>query len=113
MFENLTVYHKLALFGFVIAKMSGMFGVALGFAGGGLRNIGAGLLGFAFLSIFFSIGMSMIQMGRDRDRFEEEDGVSSKTAQLRQEHARLLEEVSELRKQRDSELAQRLRNRMF
>ena len=54
MFEDLTRYHKLALWSFILAKMCGMLGVGLGFAGGELRQLGAYLLGFAFVSIFFS-----------------------------------------------------------
>ena len=102
MFENLTTYHKLALYSFVLAKMCGMLGVGLGFAGGDIRQLGGYLLGFALISIFFSVTMSIVQMGRDRETFIPQDHIARQNMELKKEREALLKEVADLKKKRQS-----------
>ena len=102
MFEILTTYHKLALYSFVLAKMCGMLGVGLGFAGGDIRQLGGYLLGFALISIFFSVTMSIVQMGRDRETFIPQDHIARQNMELKKEREALLKEVADLKKKRQS-----------
>lgn len=113
MFENLTSYHKFALMGFVLAKMCGMLGVCLGFAGGELRQLGGGLLGFAFISIFFSVIMSCLQMGRDQETFQYQDHIACQNSKLKKERAQLLKEVESLKRDHAAMLELKIKNRVF
>ena len=113
MFEDLTRYHKLALWSFILAKMCGMLGVGLGFAGGELRQLGAYLLGFAFISIFFSVTMSIIQMGKDRETFVPQDHITKQNIKLRKERTKLLQEVRELQLKKEKMLNLKIRKNIL
>lgn len=113
MFEDLTRYHKLALWSFILAKMCGMLGVGLGFAGGELRQLGAYLLGFAFVSIFFSVTMSIIQMGKDRDTFVPQDHIARQNMELKKERDKLLKEVTDLKKKRQSMMELKIKHHVL
>jgi len=113
MFENLTAHHKLALYSFVLAKMCGMLGVGLGFAGGEIRQIGGYLLGLALVSIFFSVAMSIIQMGKDREAFVPQDHIARQNIELKKEREMLLKEVADLKKKKQSMLELKIKHRVL
>lgn len=113
MFENLTLYHKLALYSFVMAKMCGMLGVGLGFGDSDLRKIGAVLLGLAFVFIFFSITMSIFQMGKDKEAFIPQDHIARQNAELKKQREILLKEVEELRLEKRKMLNLKIRKNLL
>lgn len=72
-FSNMPRLNLTSILLITIAKLSGMIGVCVGFIDSEFRKTGGILLTIALISIFCSVSCSMIQLSRDKKRFDLED----------------------------------------
>lgn len=113
LFNNLTIRHKVSLYSFVLAKLCGMLGVALGFGGTGLRDIGGFVLAIAFFFIFVSIMSSVSQLTIDKQNFEAQDPIIKRNRELKAELKLLEKQVNELKLESEKLLNLKIRKNIF
>lgn len=92
--------NKFALGAFVTAKIMGMAGVCVGFVGPEYVYLGGFLLKSAFALITCSVIASIVQMRRDRQKFDAEDRERSKLKQLSLVKTELEKEINDLEERR-------------
>lgn len=107
---DMSNFNKIAFLFFIIAKFSGLVGVALGFAGSDYYKLGLFLLINAFVCIGISVAFSILQMSRDKHNFSSEDQETSKLKEIMNKRILLEEEVKKLQLQKDSLLNLKIRN---
>jgi Na+/melibiose symporter-like transporter len=95
-FSNMTFLNKVSLGLFFCAKMSGLVGVILGFAGPEVHKLGTYILGLAFVFIFSSIVCSLIQFSKDEKRFSVIDEENRQVKKLLQKKAELENQLKDL-----------------
>ena len=95
MFDNFTKLNVVALTTFVLAKISGIFGITLGFVKE-YRLLAAILLIAYFVLLAISILASMKQISIDRNRFSAEDEDKSVIKKLQSEKEELVKQIKEL-----------------
>lgn len=109
-FEAMPFYNKMALGFFVLAKLCGLVGFAMGFGPGMIRTLGSVSLGMAFLFLVCCAGCCILQYSQENKKFAEEDAVVDNIRKLKQQQLLLEERVKELDDQRV--LLEKLRNRV-
>ena len=93
--------NKVALASFATGKLSGMVGVCLGFCGPQYHVLGGYLLGVAFVLIFSAVGCGVVQLRRDKLKFEGEDSESLRLRTLARMRSELEDNIRELESRRD------------
>ena len=102
-FRDMANLNRAAFINFILGKLSGFIGVALGFTSG-YHLVGGYLLGLAFLFIIVSVVCSILQVGRDRVKFSIEDSNYSTLRELDIRRQELELEIRRLEERR-SDLA--------
>ena len=96
LFKDLSILNRWSILFFVLAKLSGAFGVCLGFMNEYHRHWGGYFLIAAVISIFLSICLALRQTFLDRDKFEKEDRELSQLQILNDKKKDLEKEICEL-----------------
>jgi len=107
---DMSNFNKIAFLFFIIAKFSGLVGVALGFAGSDYYKLGLFLLINAFVCIGISVAFSILQMSKDRRNFSVEDLETIKLKEIINKRILLEKEVQKLQRQKESLINLKIRN---
>jgi uncharacterized membrane protein YdjX (TVP38/TMEM64 family) len=108
-FEAMPFFNKMALGFFVLTKLCGLVGFAMGFGSGMIRTLGGCVLGSAFFFLICTAACCFLQSSQENKKFAEEDSVVDNIRKLKQQQLLLEEQVKELEDQRV--LLEKLRNR--
>lgn len=76
--------------------------MCLGFLGPEYHQLGGYLLVAALVSIFTSVGFSLVQMSRDKKKFESEDVETKRVRALASMRLELEEEIKELESHKEA-----------
>lgn len=96
LFKDLSTLNRWSILFFILAKLSGAFGVCLGFMNPDYRHFGGYFLSAAVISIFLSICLALRQTFLDRDKFEKEDRELTQLQLLTDKKKELEKEICEL-----------------
>ena len=98
-FESIPFFNKIALTFFILTKLCGLIGFAMGFGSGIIRTLGGCVLGSAFFFLVCAIVCCLLQSSQENKKFEEEDGVVKNIQKLKQQQLLLEEHVKEFKNQ--------------
>lgn len=100
-FTEMASLNKAAFMAFILAKIFGFMGVALGFSEV-YRSLGGVFLILAFVSIGISVACSILQSFKDRKSFAEEDLEKTKIKELLNNKNDLELKIKQLQEQHDA-----------
>jgi hypothetical protein len=98
-FKEMAILNRAAFINFILGKLSGFVGVALGFVDG-YHRLGGYLLILAFVFILLSVVCSILQGRRDRVKFSIEDSHYNKLKDLAAKKLELELEIKLLEERR-------------
>lgn len=87
---------------FVIAKITGLLGVTMGFLGQEYHTAGGWLLGLAMVSIFAAVLCGLLQSSKDKINFSKEDEEKQKARDMSSTLSRLQDEINVLEARREA-----------
>lgn len=102
LFSEMSSLNKASLAFFVLAKLTGIFGISLGFLGKDFLFFGGVLLSMAIFSIFLSIFLSLIQTFKDKKIFSEQDEEKNKIKMYKETKKQLEKQILSLQEQKRS-----------
>lgn len=87
---------------FVVAKITGLLGVTMGFLGQNYHVAGGWLLGIAMASIFAAVLCGLLQTTKDKATFSKEDEEKQKAKDMSMTLSRLQDEINALEARREA-----------
>lgn len=94
--------NRTALMLFIVAKLTGLLGVTMGFLGKDYHTAGGWLLGFALLSIFSAVLCGLLQTSRDKVIFSMEDEEKQRVKNMTTTLSKLQDEINTLEARREA-----------
>lgn len=101
-FFGMARLNRVALAFFIVAKITGLIGVSLGFVDKIYHQIGMWFLVVAFISIFLAISCSMLQMSKDNIRFSKEDELTKNFKNMSATMTKLQAEIQNLEARKEA-----------